>query len=572
MLSAQQFTKITSGDIVNTPGDSRSINLIDVNNDGYDDVFISRGLHPGTTNSLYLNNGNGTFSTVVNDPIVSDSGAFDGATFADADNDGDVDAFVVTWWNEPNFFYRNNGNGSFTAEPQNLTGSTGTYSETAAWGDYENDGYADLYITNSDGIKKNMLFHNNQNGSFTQITTGAVVNDAHASRGCSWSDYDTDGDQDLLVVNESGFLNDFYINDGSGNFTKLNGVPPVNAVKNSMSPSFGDIDNDGDLDLYISNSLYFVPQNNQLFLNNGTGGFTAVTSGDVVNDGGCSYGSAFADYDNDGDLDLFVSNGFCNGTISNFLYENDGAGNFTRELTALPDYTTPCSFGCAWSDLDGNGFQDLVVSTCKNSQSAPLPSNMVFMNNGNGNHYLGVHLTGTISNHSALGALIYLTATINGQTVTQMREISSQTGYCGQNSVTAHFGLGTATQVLNLMVKWPSGNVTQMNNLAVDTVLYLSESLSSISEGSSITDQHGYYVFRDTSAGMVVVTNNKNSHLTIEEISVREITGKIIWRNETAKGSTTIKIPDHYFASVGLYLIEIGDSSGEKIQLKYVSR
>ena len=99
-----------------------------------------------------------------------------------------------------------------------------------------------------------------------------------------------------------------------------------------MSSSWGDVDNDGDLDLFVSNAAYFGEQDNQLFRNNGNSTFTEITAGELVTDGGCSYGSNFGDYDNDGDLDLVVSNGYCNGNIINFLYKNDGTGQFTRDL------------------------------------------------------------------------------------------------------------------------------------------------------------------------------------------------------------------------------------------------
>ncbi|MBK7970207.1 MAG: VCBS repeat-containing protein [Bacteroidetes bacterium] len=152
--TGQQFTEITGTPPTNQPSDSRSVNIIDLNGDGWDDIFITNGQQPGTVNMLYSNNGNGTFTTVTGDPIVSNAAPFDGATFGDVDNDGDADAFAVTWYGQLNYFYRNNGNGTFNHEPQNVTGTIGTYSETAAWGDYNNDGSIDLYITNSDGNKK----------------------------------------------------------------------------------------------------------------------------------------------------------------------------------------------------------------------------------------------------------------------------------------------------------------------------------------------------------------------------------------------------------------------------------
>src|SRR6185503_8191321 len=122
-------------------------------------------------------------------------------------------------------------------------------------------------------------------------------------------------------------------------------------------------------------------------INDGSGNFSEVTNGDLVTDGGCSFSSSFEDYDNDGDIDIAVSNGFCDGTIQNFLYQNDGEGNFTRDLNSITDLNTPCSYGCAWGDANNDGFPDLVFATCNNN-SLPDPVDLYYLNSGNGNHWI----------------------------------------------------------------------------------------------------------------------------------------------------------------------------------------
>ena len=448
------FTKVTDGAVVNTPADSRSINWADVNGDGWDDLFISTGPKTGQNNLLYINNKNGSFIALTNDPIVQDSSPSDGATFADADNDGDLDAFVVTWYGKPNFFYRNKGNGTFEHDTTALTANFGTYSETAAWGDYDNDGLVDIYITNSEGSKRNLLYHNKGNNVFERITNDEWLNEMDVSRCTNWIDYDNDGDQDLFVTNESNQPNDLYRNDGKGQFTKITEGDLVESERGSMSASWGDVDNDGDFDVFIANADYFKEKDNQLFINNGNGTFTEILTGTIISDGGCSYGSAFGDVDNDGDLDLAVANGFCTGAMKTFLYLNDGQGNFQR-ANESPD--TPCSFGLALADYDNDGFLDLAIATCKNSDASPLPTNLLYHNNGNQNNWLKIKLEGTQSNRSAIGTKIRVKATINGKSIWQMREISAQSGYCGQNSLTAHFGLGKAKKVDEIIVEWPSG-------------------------------------------------------------------------------------------------------------------
>ena len=486
-VTAQQFTQLLNDPLTTQPGDSRSINIVDVNGDGFEDVYITNGLAGGQNNELYINQGNGSFTTVTNQPIVFDASPSDGATCADADNDGDIDCFMVTWYGEPNFYYRNDGNGQFTHLPNAATGTTGTHSETAAFGDYDNDGLVDLYITNSESDLRNMLYRNTGNHTYTKISA-PWLEEAKPSRSANWSDYDNDGDQDLFVVNEGANTNSLFKNNGDGSFTAVTGSPVVQGNLGSITASWGDVNNDGFNDLFVGNTGFYLEKNNRLFLNNTNGGFTIAPSGPISTDGGCTYGSAFADYDNDGDLDLFVANGYCNGNIVNFLYKNDGAGAFERDLSALPTFSTLCSYGTAWGDLNNDGFQDLVVSTCKNKAADPQPNNLAFINNGNNNHWLKIALISTISNRSAIGAKVLLTATINGQTVTQKREISAQSGYCGQNSLIAHFGLGAAATIENVIVQWPSGIEQVFGNITPDQTLQIIEAQSSAVESPKKND------------------------------------------------------------------------------------
>ena len=250
-LGAQiSFSKVTDVEPVKKIGDWRSVNWIDYNNDGWLDLFISQGPEIGANNALFKNNKNGTFTAITNDPIVSDKAPSDGATWGDYDNDGNIDCFVVNWYGVNNLLYKNNGNGAFTQITSGNIVNDGGYSETASWGDYDNDGFLDLYVANSDGNKRNFLYHNEKNGTFSKITSGALVTDAFSSRSVNWVDIDGDGDLDLFVTNESNQNENLYRNDGSGSFTKITNSPLVQDGKNTMSSSWGDYDNDGDLDVF----------------------------------------------------------------------------------------------------------------------------------------------------------------------------------------------------------------------------------------------------------------------------------------------------------------------------------
>ncbi|MCD6068803.1 MAG: hypothetical protein K0S33_3629 [Bacteroidetes bacterium] len=448
---AQYFTKITASPVVSDSADSRSVNWIDVNNDGFIDCFISNGPAAGQNNNLYLNNGAGNFTKVLTDIIVTDGETSDGATFADMDNDGDLDAFVANWYNHNNLMYTNNGNGTFT---QITTGSQVNdlgYSETASWGDYDKDGLVDLYVSNSAGNRRNFLYHNDGGGNFTKILTGTIVTDNFFSRCTNWTDIDNDGDVDMFVTNENNQNENIYRNDGSGIFTKLTTGPLLTMGANTISGSWADYDNDGDLDVFLANDVNY----NALFRNDDNFVFTKMSADTVCHTWSHSFSSAWSDVDNDGDQDLYVTNSFGSTQLLNYFYLNNGDGTFSRNGTDAVVTDSSWSYGCAFGDYDNDGFEDLAVATCQyNGIDRP---DLLFHNNGNSNHWITISLTGTISNRSAIGARIYIKATINGNDVWQMREITAQSSYCGQNDLRAHFGLGDATQIDSVKIVWPLG-------------------------------------------------------------------------------------------------------------------
>jgi len=457
LIYAQTFTKILTGAVVTTPGDSRSVNWVDINNDNLIDLFISNGKAGGQNNMLYINQGNGAFNAVLNDPIVLDNKPSDGATFADCDNDGDLDAYVVNWYNEDNLFYTNDGNGNFTQMIAGAVADSNGYSETAAWGDYDNDGLLDLYVTRSGpsaATKRNLLFHNDGGNSFTKIATGDLVTNAFTSRSVNWTDIDDDGMLDIFVTNEgnSNTNENLYRNNGGGNFTRITTGDLLNNGGKTMSSSWADYDNDGDLDVYLANDQ----SNNALFRNDGNLVFTKMATDPVSNTNSHSFSSAWSDIDNDGDLDLFVTNTYntTSDLLNNFLYINNGNGTFTKNETDVVTTDQSWSYGCAFGDYDNDGFEDLAVATVAfNGVDTP---DFLYHNNGNSNHWITIKLVGTWTNKSAIGTKIRVKATINGFSVWQMREVSAQTSYNGQNDLRVHFGLGDATIIEEIKVEWLS--------------------------------------------------------------------------------------------------------------------
>lgn len=520
-MKAQFFTKVLTGPLVNSAGDSRSVNWVDVNNDGWVDCFISNGPASGQNNSLFINNTVGGFTLVTGDSIVLDNKPSDGASFGDCDNDGDLDGYVVNWYNTNNLFYLNNGSGTFTKTP-GIVNISGGYCETASWGDYDKDGLIDLYVTNSAGVNKNLLFHNDGGNTFSKIVTGNMVNDILDSRSVNWTDIDNDGDLDLFVTNESNQNENIYRNDGAGVFTKLTAGPLLNDGKNTMSGSWGDFDNDGDLDVFLANDQNF----NTLFKNNGTFNFTKILNDTVVKSPSRSFSSAWSDIDNDGDLDLFVTNSFGTPTKQlNFFYLNDGLGNFTRNSTDIIAKDSAWSYGCAFGDYDNDGFEDLAVATCR--FGATDYPDFLYHNNTNSNKWVTIKLVGTISNKAAIGTKVRVKAIIGGNPVWQMREISAQTSYCGQNDIRAHFGLGNATSVDSIKIEWPLGLVEYYTNVGTNQFTqYFEGAATSINENEN--KSLDFLIFPNPTSSGVTISLVTSSFAAKDKIAITDMSGKIV--------------------------------------------
>ncbi|MBI3417565.1 MAG: VCBS repeat-containing protein [Verrucomicrobia bacterium] len=450
------FTKITTGSVVTDVGNSQGIAWGDYDGDGNLDLFVSNAL--GLNNFLYHNNGDGTFTKVTSGSVVNDGGNSTGCAWGDYDNDGFPDLFVCNAY-ENNFLYHNNGDGTFTKVTTGNVVTDGGASYGCAWGDYDNDGYLDLYVANAPG--PNFLYHNNGDGTFSRVLTGAIATDIQDSIGCAWGDYDDDGYLDLFVANGTNQNNALYHNNGDGTFTKITTGAIVGDAGYSVGCAWGDYDNDGLLDMYVANRL----GNNFLYRNNGDGTFTKITTGSIVTDVGDSNGCSWGDYNNDGYLDLFVAR--WNGE-SDELFQNNGDGTFTKITTGSLVTDAGNGVGSGWGDYDGDGQLDLFVANWVGQ------SNFLYRNDGNNNKWITINCVGTASNHGGIGARVKVTATISGVVRTQVRQISSGNGWDG-SAASAHFGLGDATTISTLRVEWPSGTLQTLNNVAVNQTLTLTE-------------------------------------------------------------------------------------------------
>jgi hypothetical protein len=456
--SNQTFTKIDTSLVCTIGGYSQSGSWGDFNNDGYPDLFIANGGRTAASNKnfLFLNNGNWNFESITEGDMVNFTSTYGsgGGSWGDYDDDGDLDIFVSFFSNQNNHLYRNDGNGTFTRITEGTVVNDGGDSAGPSWVDYDNDGDLDLFVIN-DINQKNFLYRNDGNGSFTKITEGAIVNDiAQNHLAASWADFDNDRDMDVFVANN---VHDrLYVNNGNGTFSSLTTGDIVNDGKFSLFGSWGDYDNDGNLDLFVS--TYFSTND---FLYNGSGDttFQKITSGPIVENPTGVCNGVWSDLDNDGDLDLFVSSWLEN----NRYYRNDGNGNFTQVTSG--DFVNEKGGGVSIADIDRDGFLDIFIA--RGAVGAPY-DNRIYANDGNNNSWLSIKCIGTASSRSAIGSRVRAKAAIDGIPVWQMREIAQQNHFNGASILDVHFGFGNATVIDSLVIQWPSGLQELYQGLALN--------------------------------------------------------------------------------------------------------
>lgn len=356
--------------------------------------------------------------------------------------------------------------------------------------DYDSDGLVDIVSCQRDFNVSfeqpgDLLLRNIGGSNLAEVTTTPLKSQQNSSGSVSAIDYDNDGDQDVFVINFSTStpVGHLFNNDGDGTFTKVTGS--IFDTENLVLPStasWGDIDNDGDFDLYVGQFLNLPGFRDRLYRNNGDGSFTNLSGSAVAEENTSTFGSAFGDIDNDGDVDLIVANGklITSGAgTNNSVFFNDGLGNFTK-YTGLEIVTHPnvSNLGMAMADFDNDGFLDLYTGKGLNTE-IDLP-NFIYENTMTQNgsrHWVKIKLVGTESNSAGIGARIKITTSSPSRS--QIREIATRTGYGSMNSLLAHFGLGTATAISQIEIKWPSGNIQTLNNLStIDQTLTIVEDIA----------------------------------------------------------------------------------------------
>src|SRR5438034_1834389 len=472
----------------------------DFNNDGFLDLIVPI-YDPQPF--VYLNNAGGTFTDIRAScgivPPALDRSFWRGFAFGDYDGDGNIDLYVAEFpranamKRDP--LFKGHGDGTFenVAESAGIETSS-ALGQSAFWFDYDNDGKLDLFVKNYG--RPNRLYRNNGDGTFTQVPDAAGLETAtlgayHGTL-CSFADYDNDGFMDVAF---SGERNVLYRNNG-GTFADVTAAAGMTTDRNSTGIAWGDYDNDGLLDLYIARgTIASGSLGNTLYRNNGDGTFTDVTAEAGLVTTANTWAAIWGDYDNDGFLDLFVT---CAGASAlgsgnaNLLYHNNGDGTFTNVAAAegveLEDNTS-LHKGAAWVDYNNDGFPDLVIKDGIYPGTGAFGFHRLFKNNGNSNHFIIVNLTGVQSNRNGIGARV--TTTYSGGMSFRQNNGGGGGEYASQGSEPLHFGIGAATEA-TVEVKWPSGILDTLPLVAANSTLTIAEGsapLTLVSAASRLT--HG---------------------------------------------------------------------------------
>ncbi len=446
----------------------------------------------------FTNNGDGTFSDATEAAGLTGITGGLNLNHTDYNNDGFPDVFILrgAWWYEqgrhPNSLLRNNGDGTFA----DVTHDAGMLSfhptQAGAWGDYDNDGWVDLFIGNessSRGIHPCELYRNNGDGTFTECAAKAGVAHVAYVKGVAFGDYDNDRLPDLYLSVLSG-PNVLFHNDGAGRFTNVTATAGLREPERSFPTWFFDYDNDGWLDIIVFGygwtsvgdvaadylGLPSAAERPRLYRNNGDGTFADVTKAANLDRAILAMGSNFGDLDNDGFLDFYAATGApdLRAVIPNLMYRNDGGKSFQDVTTSGGFGNVQKGHGVAFGDIDNDGDQDIYV-VMGGAYTGDVYPNLLFQNPGHGNHWITLKLQGTKTNRAAIGARIrvHVETPAGGRDI---HAVVSTGGSFGSSSLQQEIGLGDAVSIRRVEITWPvTGEIQVLEGLAMDRAYLVRE-------------------------------------------------------------------------------------------------
>ncbi len=490
---AAAFEEVTKIAGISGAWQSRGAAFADYDNDGDLDLVVNGG--PGL---LFNNRGDGTFVEVAEKAgIYITSVPTGGVAWGDFNDDGLLDLFMTRESRLPHRLLLANPDGTFTdASPEAGVALPSGRGGPVLLADFDANGFLDVLIPSAEPVQ---LFLNQGNATFVEAAGRAGFDSLSYKKhmtGCT-GDYDNDGDIDVYLANSNWSYkkhdapNYFFRNRGDGTFEEVTAPAGVADSSNSKGAVFGDYDNDGGLDLYVAND----GGDNRLFRNNGDGTFTDVARQTGVAGPFAAHSPAFGDFDNDGDLDLYVTGAsflyydsleVSFGPLPDVLYRNDGCdptrGWTFTEVTAETGIENFAScVGALWGDIDNDGDLDLFLANSHDLQgrvvsaslfnAPPFPENKLYRNRGNKNHYLHLKLAGHHGNRAAIGARIEAYA----GDLMQIREVEGGSTHGSQNSLRLAFGFGKRDKVDKVIVRWPSGIVQTIDKPKIDQMLVVEE-------------------------------------------------------------------------------------------------
>jgi len=509
-----------------------SVSIVDFDRDGWPDIYVTSSAI-GSKNALYRNQHDGTFKDVAEQMGVADvnqpgTGVSMGAIWGDYDNDGYEDLLLIKW-GQPELFHNDHGHGFTRVTQAGLP--KWINANTAVWFDYDGDGLLDLFIGGyypedvnlwhlsstkimpnsfeyADNGGRKYLFHNLGNGKFEEVSAKMGITSRRWALAAAAADLQGTGHPDLFVSNDYG-VSELYINDGK-KFHEAGAETGIGfAPKSGMNVAFGDIMDQGKFSIYVSNiseNGVLIQGNNLWVPKEGTGG-THIKYENLARDmgvelGGWSFGAQFGDLNNDGNLDLYLTNGYVSlaknrsywydfskvaggnssiiGDAKNWpamdgrslsgyqqkkVWINDGAGRFENVAQAVGATDTYDGRSVALADLWNTGALDVVVA----NQRGPL---LIYKNTVDPNNkWIEFQLEGTRSNRSAIGAEM----TLYWDGKEQLQEVSGGSGFAAQNDRRLHFGLGPHPRIEKAVIRWPSGTVQTLDKLTADRLYQVKE-------------------------------------------------------------------------------------------------